>query len=84
MGKGRAPLFCCVINSENSGTRPVPEFGAFDGQCLLGLDRLGLRTVPMRFLGREGASGRVAYPLHDREWDPCGRAAAHVPGAHVT
>ena len=45
------------MNDKKNGARPVPDFSVFDGQRLLGLDRLGLRARSMRFLGRGDGSG---------------------------
>ena len=45
------------MNDKKNGARPVPDFSVFDGQCLLGLDRLGLRARSMRFLGRGDGPG---------------------------
>ena len=45
------------MNDKKNGAWPVPDFSVFDGQRLLGLDRLGLRARSMRFLGRGDGSG---------------------------
>ena len=45
------------MNDKKNGAQPVPDFSVFDGQRLLGLDRLGLRARSMRFLGRGDGSG---------------------------
>ena len=48
--------------TENDVPQPVREFSRFDGNVLLGLDRLGLRGLSQRHLpeGGRGGVGRSA------------------------
>ena len=43
--------------TENDVPRPVREFSRFDGNVLLGLDRLGLRGLSQRHLPEGGRGG---------------------------
>jgi len=62
-----------------------PDFSVFDGQCLLGLDRLGLRARCVRFLGRGDGSG--VWQIRCETGDESARACLvrlRVPGAYLT
>ena len=72
------------MNDKKNGARPVPDFSVFDGQCLLGLDRLGLRARCMRFLDRGNGSG--VWQIRCETGDESARVCLVrlcVPGAHL-